>query len=117
MHSLQRKSLRVLIVEDDRAIRRVLQSVFARAGHETFATHSVRNGLELLELYEFDALITDYDLPDGHGGQVLDAAISHGIDRRVLHSASSVVCDIEFAHVLRKPADVNELVRIVEGVS
>jgi DNA-binding NtrC family response regulator len=115
MLSVHHQVCRVLLVEDDRAVRRVLRATLTRRGHSAYEAETVAEALELLSWCTFEAVVTDYNLPDGNGGQVLEAARTRGIARRVLHSASAVVCDSELARTFRKPADLREIVAVVEG--
>ena len=60
-------SLRILIVEDDREIRSLLQSSLALEGFEVQTAVSVSEARALLHHAEPDALLLDLGLPDGDG--------------------------------------------------
>ncbi len=56
-------SAKILIAEDDDNLRKTLMKILIREG---FCVASVSNGqeaLELMELQEFDVIITDYKMP------------------------------------------------------
>ena len=68
-----RTTLRVLVVEDDREIRGLLQSVLALEGFEVRSAVSLSEARALLEHQRPDLVILDLGLPDGDGG-TLEAA-------------------------------------------
>jgi two-component system, cell cycle response regulator CtrA len=64
-------AMRVLLIEDDRAMARSVELMLDEAGfeHETAATGEV--ALEYARTYEFDVIMLDLTLPDLHGHEVL----------------------------------------------
>lgn len=63
MASINYLEAKVLIVEDDDNLRKTLMKILIREG---FCVASVSNGqeaIELLEIQEFDIIITDYKMP------------------------------------------------------
>src|SRR5436305_15252315 len=74
--------LRLLIVEDDRSLRRVWLEVFARRGWEVAAANTVADGLALLEPVP-DYLILDLFLPDGGGEAILRKVRADNLKTRV----------------------------------
>ncbi len=68
---------RVLIVEDEPNMRKLI-SVHLRAdGHSLAAVGTVREGLAALETQDFDVILIDQKLPDGEGLEIVEA-LSHG---------------------------------------
>jgi two-component system, cell cycle response regulator CtrA len=63
--------MRVLLIEDDRAMARAVELMLDEAGfeHETAGTGEV--ALEYARAYEFDVILLDLTLPDMHGHDVL----------------------------------------------
>lgn len=63
--------MRVLLIEDDRAMARSVELMLDEAGfeHETAGTGEV--ALEYARTYEFDVVMLDLTLPDLHGHEVL----------------------------------------------
>ena len=66
-------TLKVLVVEDDREIRGLLQSVLALEGFEVRSAVSLSEARALLEHDVPDLLILDLGLPDGDGGSLVHA--------------------------------------------
>ena len=58
---------RILIVEDDAAIRRFVRQALEAEGHQVFETDSVKRGLIEAGTRKPDLLILDLGLPDGDG--------------------------------------------------
>ena len=62
---------RVLVVEDDSGIARMLHISLAAAGFDSVEVENGYDGLELLRREAIDAVILDLVLPDGLGGDIL----------------------------------------------
>ena len=58
---------RILIVEDDAAIRRFVRQALEAEGHQVFETDSVKRGLIEAATRKPDLLVLDLGLPDGDG--------------------------------------------------
>ena len=65
-------TLKVLVVEDDREMRRLLQSVLALEGYAVRSAVSVSEARALLENDGADLVVLDLGLPDGDGAQLLE---------------------------------------------
>ena len=65
------KHRKVLVIEDDDAIVRVLRLSLRRNGFETARAESGREALSAMDESAFDAVVLDLCLPDGRGGDVL----------------------------------------------
>ena len=66
-------AIRVLVVEDDIPVRRVMEETFAEAGYDVDAVESVEQGLKLIQSREFDIVVADGRLEDGTGMEIADA--------------------------------------------
>jgi len=64
-------SLRVLLVEDHEPCCRLLEIVLRRGGHVVMVIETVEAALSALTEEQFDVLICDLLLPDGHGFEVI----------------------------------------------
>jgi two-component system catabolic regulation response regulator CreB len=62
---------KVLVVEDDPAVTRILKVCLQRAGFDTTQAETGGEALRQLESAPFDAVLLDLGLPDGRGGDVL----------------------------------------------
>ena len=103
---------RILVVEDDAAINKVVCSYLGKLGAECVPAFSGTEGLMHLEgERDFDLLITDLMLPGVPGEEVVAAARARHVPIIVL-SARATVAD----RVLAKPFDLEELAARCEAV-
>ena len=58
---------KILIIEDDTAVRACLESVISRAGYETATAADGRAGLQVFRSEPFDLVITDIIMPEKDG--------------------------------------------------
>ncbi|MCC6487074.1 MAG: sigma-54-dependent Fis family transcriptional regulator [Candidatus Hydrogenedentes bacterium] len=65
---------RILVVEDEAGMRRILTVLFEKDGHEVLEAATVKEGLAVLTAQPLDLVITDQRLPDGDGLSLLAAA-------------------------------------------
>lgn len=65
---------RLLIVDDEPNLRRVLGSDLRLDGHKIEEADGVKSAVSLLTEHEYDVVITDQKMPDGDGLKVLTAA-------------------------------------------
>jgi DNA-binding response OmpR family regulator len=62
--------MRVLIIEDDRAMAGLLQKGLEEENHRVSLAHEGREGLELAESYQFDVIVLDLMLPAIDGFEI-----------------------------------------------
>jgi len=112
----------ILIVDDSRTALEVLGTAFSEAGYEVVTAADGEEVLRKLASSEPDALLLDVYMPRLNGADVCRVVKSHPHWKRIhLVIMSSRVSDEEAASyrrlgadaVLRKPFDVDELVRSV----
>ena len=65
---------RILIVDDEQHLRRILASALSRDNHNLTEASGVAEARKLLAGSDFDAVITDHKMADGEGLQVLASA-------------------------------------------
>jgi ActR/RegA family two-component response regulator len=68
---------RVLVVEDDDAVRAMLQEGLHRDGFEVVAASNVRDALRLIATETFDVLLSDLHMPLAGDGFTLVSAMRH----------------------------------------
>src|SRR5260370_34361069 len=64
---------RILVVEDEPNMRKLLMMNLRAGGHSLMEAGSVREGLKALQTNDFDVILTDQRLPDGEGLEILTA--------------------------------------------
>lgn len=67
---------RILVIDDDRSARLLLERVLTRAGHTVALVDTAEEGLLRLAAEPFDLLVTDKNLPGIDGLEVLKQARS-----------------------------------------
>jgi two-component system, OmpR family, response regulator len=117
-------SLRILAVEDDMGIRRLLERGLRLAGHEVVTAEDVASARAAWQLGGYDVVLLDVMLPDGDGIALLDERRAAG-DRTpaVLLTAREEEELSERAHAagasahLAKPFAYAELLRCLEEIA
>ena len=113
----------VLIVEDEAALRRVLERVLAREGHRVLSAASAETAYDLLSSERADAALLDVRLPT-MSGLALYLALIHrspalvGRIAIMTGDAENVRAWVERnpCKVLRKPFDLHEIVEWLRTV-
>jgi two-component system response regulator PilR (NtrC family) len=72
--SVDRRTPRVLVVDDERSMRELLAIVLKREGYDVVLAENGRSAVSALEAGPFDLLISDIKMPDMTGVEVLRAA-------------------------------------------
>ena len=116
--------MKILIVEDDATSRDGLARLLADEGHHVRTSSSAREALEACAAFRPDALVLDYQLPDGTGLDLveqLDAVCppvptallvtGHTLGPRLRQQASR-----RNIRVLQKPVSTQELFRALRPV-
>ena len=65
---------RVVIIDDDEAIRSLLEEVLRHDGHETFTAANGKAGIKLVREKDPDLLITDIFMPEQEGVETIQEA-------------------------------------------
>lgn len=112
---------RILVVEDDEPINRVVCSYLGKMGAVCTAAFSGTEGLLRLEGGSFDLLICDLMLPGAPGEEVVDAATRAGVPAIVLSARATVADRVDLLRLgaddyLVKPFDLEELHARAEAV-
>src|SRR5580698_6294597 len=68
----QRRTARILIVDDEPHVRTMIGSTLERQGYDVQLASSGREGLEILERNAFDLVLTDIVMQDGNGITLLE---------------------------------------------
>ncbi len=112
----------ILVVDDERAMRRTLRGIFEHLGYQAAEASSGREALDYLSRQSFDLVVLDLKMPEMSGIEVLEAArplapgtvfiilTAHG----ALDSAISALRLGAFDYLL-KPCSVKDITRAVEA--
>src|SRR6188768_517638 len=83
VHKLH-SEIRVLLVDDDTAVRNALRRVLERRGYRVFACGSGNEALEHLAAGGYDAMVSDVRMPGMSGLKLLRAVREHDLDLPVI---------------------------------
>jgi EAL domain-containing protein (putative c-di-GMP-specific phosphodiesterase class I)/ActR/RegA family two-component response regulator len=112
---------RILVVDDEAPLRRVLERILSRAGHEVVTAEGGATAMEKLTGSQFDAVLSDISMPGMNGLDLLRAVREHDLDIPVLimtgaPDVSTAVRAMEYGALryLIKPVEPSELLPVVE---
>lgn len=114
---------RILALDDDALVRRVIDRVLRRKGHEVIQAATATQALRLAHDVDFDIAFVDHQLPDATGIEVLSKlraqqprCIRMLITGRLdLPMVKEAVNQGEVSRVIEKPLDKDTLVTAVDG--
>lgn len=115
---------RILIIDDDEAIRRVFKRFLTGKGYDVAVAADGREGLLLLDQEPVDLVITDIMMPETDGLEVVMAIQTRGGDIPVIAISGGVhAMPLDFLpmakkfganDVLYKPVELDDLLNAVE---
>jgi two-component system phosphate regulon response regulator OmpR len=115
---------RLLVVDDDRAIRKLLERIARRAGFEADSAKDGAEALEMLDGAEYDVALIDLMMPRVSGYELVQRISAR--ERRPIIIVATALTNTEIAsvddtlvrHVIRKPFDVHAVIAALnEAVS
>ena len=116
---------KLLVVDDEPAIRLLLQAILAQEGHEVETAADGVEGLAAVEREMPDVVLLDLAMPNMDGWHFLEELRNKGLRSRVRVIIVSATSDAEsmarseaegVAERVAKPFDAAAIVRSVEGV-
>ncbi|MDQ6859974.1 MAG: response regulator, partial [Verrucomicrobiota bacterium] len=118
----ERKSLRILLVEDHEDTNRSLTQLLRRRGYDVRPAHNIARAVEVAAEHQFDVLVSDIGLPDGSGVDLMQKLSANGPIFGIALTGFGMEEDIRrshdggFDHHLIKPVDLNRLDAIIQQV-
>jgi CheY-like chemotaxis protein len=112
---------RVLLADDDHAVRSMLQAALERDGFEVVATPGVREALSHIAEESFDVLLSDLHMPQAGDGFTVVSAMRHTHPHAVtlvltgypaLEEALSAI-RVQADEILLKPIEINSLRKLI----
>jgi len=123
MTEKQGNGLNVLIVEDDKSIRKILQDLLIMEKHNVVLAESGETALKLLQSKRFDVMITDLGLPGITGWDLSRAARRHQPDIYIITISSwrgqetekkTAECGVDIA--IWKPFRFDQIIEAINNV-
>ncbi len=113
---------RILVIDDDRSARMLLERVLQRAGHHVTLVDNAESGLTAIGEHTFDLLITDKNLPGTDGLEVLrQARAKHPHMQAILVTGfptgetQAHATELGVFSYVTKPFGINEILDICEN--
>jgi CheY-like chemotaxis protein len=117
------RALRILLVEDNKDILGYLSAMLGKRGHKVYTAHNLASALRLSAEAEVELLISDIELPDGSGLELLSRLRLQrpvvGIALSGFGSAEDIdkSLSVGFAEHLTKPVDFRRLEEVIQQVA
>ena len=108
--SASREYARILVVEDQEDVRRMLATALEIEGHRVDEAASAADGLSCLQRARYDLVLTDYAMPGGTGTWMLREAASLGLldgTPALIVTAHPEVREVSDVEVITKPLDLD----------
>lgn len=111
---------RVLIIDDDQGLSRLVALLLRRSGFETDVANSGDDGLKLLVDQTYDAVVLDMRMPGKDGRQVFREMRDSGIDTPVMilsaYDARRAHEDLGSEAYLNKPFEPERLITALNAM-
>ena len=117
------KTYRILIVEDDSRVARLIAKGLQRSGFLTEIVDNGNNALERACSHEFDLMLLDLNLPGKDGRTILHELRSQGsnlpvivVTARLINPQDDDITGILANEIVKKPFAMNDLLRKVSAL-
>jgi two-component system chemotaxis response regulator CheY len=117
---------RVLVVDDEPAIRALLKKIIERRGYVVDGAKDGAAAIELLQLHQYDLFLVDLMMPNVNGFELVEH-LSHQVKKprpavivitAAAESAPLRYLDPEIVHsVIRKPFDIDVVADLVDAAA
>lgn len=113
---------RILVIDDEPAIRRLLDAILKRDGHETIVTGNGKDALSELSREPVDAVLLDLGLPDRDGLEIISAIRLQSAVPVVILTARHdtrekiTALDLGADDYITKPFDADELLARLRSI-
>jgi len=110
----------ILIIDDDAPVRLLIRRVLEDAGYQIYEAANGRQGLEQFHAHPVDLVLTDLDMPEMTGLEVILALTRAFLDVKVLAMSGLSAEELQKAKLLgarqtmSKPLDLQTLLRAVQ---
>ncbi|NJL17599.1 MAG: response regulator [Nitrospira sp.] len=111
----------ILIIDDHAAVRTLLARVLEDAGYQVWEAANGREGLERFRVHPVDLVITDLEMPEMNGLEVIVELIRLCVDVRVIAMSGLSGEELQQAtligarRTLPKPLDLQALLQVVHS--
>ncbi|MCB2218173.1 response regulator [Desulfofustis glycolicus] len=113
--------LRILIVDDEAIVRELLETILTNNGHETVAAQSGAEGVRYLLFDRFDLVITDLQLGDTSGMEIIRKVkeLDETTIVFLMTGCRDALCRVKALQMgadafLAKPFDLDEMISLIQ---
>jgi CheY-like chemotaxis protein len=119
VNSATTEPARILIVEDQDDVRRMLTTALSIEGHQVDEASSAAEGLKCLQQARYNLVLSDYAMPGGTGAWMLHQATEQGLLNgavALIVTAHPDVRELENIEVITKPLDLDNFLEQVRQI-
>lgn len=117
------KQVRVLVVDDEPRICRLILDVLVQEGYMVEVSFSGADALQLISKYNYHLLITDLEMPGIDGLELIKKVKKRDPDIRAIMITGNAIDDVAtwslrygIDNTMQKPFNITELKRVVKQV-
>ena len=117
------KRIRVLVVDDEPRICRLILDVLVQEGYMVDVSFSGADALQMIREYNYHLLITDLEMPGIDGLELIQKVKKRDPDIRAIMITGNAIDDIArwslrygIDNTMQKPFNITELKRVVKQV-
>jgi CheY-like chemotaxis protein len=111
---------KVLVIDDEKAILKVLTKILSRVGYTVDATDNGTDAIKKVTISHYDFVITDIKMPEISGEEILHEIKSIKGDNLPVIGMSGtpwLLDENSFDAVINKPFSIEELFEVVEKIA
>jgi len=117
------KQVRVLVVDDEPRICRLILDVLVQEGYMVDVSFSGADALQMIREYNYHLLITDLEMPGIDGLELIQKVKKRDPDIRAIMITGNAIDDVAtwslrygIDNTMQKPFNITELKRVVKQV-
>ena len=116
--------MKILIIDDERAIRNSLKEILVDEGYDVDAAENGAQGCQMVDKEKYDVIFCDIKMPEMDGIEVLDRLIGMGVDSAIVMISghgdinTAVDCIKKGAFdFIEKPLDLNRILITIKNAT
>lgn len=116
--------MKILLIEDEKAIAETVREYLTAEGHICEEVNNYTDAVEKIELYQYDCLVVDINLPDGSGLDLITLLKKRSSDTGVIivsarNSLENRIEGLEIGadNYLTKPFQLSELNALLKSIN
>lgn len=111
----------ILIIDDDAAVREVLQEIVGTFGYKPHPVDSAKDAVSMLAKQRIDLIFLDISMPEITGDQLLEFIRKKGVGTPVVVISAHVTDEVEekmrgagISGIIQKPFEVGDVIDLME---